>query len=186
MKQEKLEKQYWVVKLLAHGSKQRGEAAPRLPCPLTPLLGHQLNWRFKQYLPGSAKMKAGLPRMRWDSKEHYLQRFLCNCVLFSPIRRQNLRNPCRFLLRTLIFSLQEALHTKIRFGHVGLHVMIQMKSDFVAVWYLHQVLHPQEPVLDSFLITWMVNYRVGLSELSTMSFYFFSIFTLSIYRFFWE
>lgn len=148
--------------------------------PPYPVLGHQLNWRFKRYLPGSVKMKAGLPRMRWDSKGHYLWRFPCSCVLLSLRRRQNWRKPCRSLLRSLIFSLQEALHTKIRFECVGLHVIAQMKYLILSVLYLHQVLHPQEPVLDSFLITWMVNYRVGLSELSTMDFFFF-IFTLSLY-----
>ena len=53
-------------------------------CPLSPVLSHLLNWRFKQYLPGSVKMKAGLLRLRCDPKGHYLQRLLCNCVLLSP------------------------------------------------------------------------------------------------------
>lgn len=164
------------------GFQSREGSRTQTSCPLSPVLSHQPTWRFKQYLPGSVKVKAGLPRRRWDPKGHYLQRHLCSHVLLSPWRKQNLRKPCRSLLWSLILSLQEALHTKSIFWHVALHVMVQMKPLILSVWDLHQVLHPQEPVLDGFLIRWMVNYRVGLSELSTMDHFFSFLLSLSIYR----
>lgn len=158
--------------------------------PPYPSVGPPTQLKIQTVSPWLREDGRWLPRMRWDSKCHYLQRFLCNCVLLSPSRRQNLRKPCSSLLKTLIFSLWEVLHTKIRFGHVGSPCDCPNEfSDFVTVWYLHQVLHPQELVLDSFLITWMVNYRVRWHELSTMNLsFFFSSFShsLSIYRFFWE
>lgn len=112
----------------------------QIPPPLSPVLvtedfNKYANWRFKQ-LPGLVKVKADLPRLRWDPKGQHLQRLLHNCVLLSPWRRQNLRKPCRSLQRSLILSLQEALHTKITFWHFALHVIVQMKPLILSVLYL--------------------------------------------------
>lgn len=124
-------------------------------------------------------MKASLLRLKWDPKGHYLQRVLCNCVLPSLWRRQNLKEALQnFAKISDSLPSGSSSHQNYFLACCSPCDHPNEDSDFVRVWNLHQVLHPQEPVVDGFLIRWMVNYRLGLSELSTIDhfFHFYSLF----------